>query len=123
MGKFERDADKEAFWRLALSEQQVSGLSVRAFCIREGLTESNFYAWRRQLARRDAEASAIEESPKFVEVTPPPPPPPEVPPDASSATSGDVASALELVLPRGVVVRVPDRFDAKTLRRVVETLT
>jgi len=28
-------------------------------------------------------------------------------------TGDDVASPLELVLPRGVVVRMPDRFDAK----------
>ena len=40
MSKYERDADKEAFWRLALSEQRDSGLSVRAFCAREGLTQS-----------------------------------------------------------------------------------
>lgn len=122
MGKFERDADKEAFWRLAVQEQRASGLSVRAFCAREGLTESNFYAWRRQLARRDAEASRIEESPKFVEVKAPPPP--AVSPETHSLVTGDDAAlALELVLPRGVVLRVPDRFDAKALRRVVEALT
>lgn len=126
MSKYERDADKEAFWRLAFSEQRDSGLSVRAFCVREGLTQSSFYAWRRQLARRDAEGGSERAgSPKFVEVTPPefpeaPPEPPGVPP---VVTSDDVASPLELVLPRGVVVRVPDRFDAKALRRVVEALT
>lgn len=116
MGKYERDADKEAFWRLAIREQQDSGLSVRAFCAREGLTQSNFYAWRRQLARRDAEGGSEQAgSPKFVEVMPP-----EVPP---VATSDEVPSPLELMLPCGVVVRVPDRFDAKILRRVVEALT
>ncbi len=36
--------------------------------------------------------------------------PPGVPP---VVTGDDVASPLELVLPRGVVVRMPDRFDAK----------
>jgi len=38
MSKYERDADKEAFWRLALGEQRDGGLSVRAFCAREGLS-------------------------------------------------------------------------------------
>jgi transposase-like protein len=121
MSKYERDVDKEAFWRLALSEQRDSGLSVRAFCVREGLTQSNFYAWRRQLARRDADDGSQQAgSPRFVEVTAPPEVPPEVPP---VLMSDGVASPLELVLPRGVVVRVPDRFDAKVLRRVVEALT
>lgn len=118
MSKYERDADKEAFWRLALGEQRDGGLSVRAFCAREGLTQSNFYAWRRRLARREVESPAAEGLPRFVEVTPPEPP--GVPP---VVTGDDVPSPLELVLPRGVVVRVPDRFDAKVLRRVVEALT
>jgi hypothetical protein len=80
------------------------------------------------LARREADEGsqqAAAGSPKFVEVTPPefpeaPPAPPGVPP---VVTSDDVASPLELVLPRGVVVRVPGCFDAKVLRRVVEALT
>ena len=119
MGRFERDTDKEAFWRLALSEQQSSGLSVRAFCVREGLKESNFYARRRQLAKRDGPEPVAEVSARFVEITPP-----EVSPNAHPVVASDeVASALELVLPGGVLVRVPDRFDAKVLRRVVEALT
>ncbi|MCC6682064.1 MAG: IS66 family insertion sequence element accessory protein TnpB [Phycisphaeraceae bacterium] len=119
MGRFERDMDKEAFWRLAFSEQQSSGLSVRAFCVREGLKENNFYAWRRQLARRDGPEPVAEASSRFVEVTLP---------EVALAVplvvvSDEMASALELVLPGGVVVRVPDRIDAMGLRRVVEALT
>jgi hypothetical protein len=41
--------EKAEFWRLAVGEQSVSGLSARAFCRREGLSIPSFYAWRRKL--------------------------------------------------------------------------
>lgn len=37
MGNFDRDVDKEAFWRLEISEPRDSGPNVRVFCAREGL--------------------------------------------------------------------------------------
>lgn len=51
-----RDARKEAFWRDALRRQGKSGVSVREFCRREGVGESNFYAWRRAIDERDSES-------------------------------------------------------------------
>ena len=48
-----RDAAKERFWRGALMRFAASRLSVRAFCRRESLAESAFYAWRRTIAERD----------------------------------------------------------------------
>lgn len=56
MAKRRRSSEREAFWREALGRQEVSGLSVRAFCRREKLHESAFYFWRRAVAERDAEA-------------------------------------------------------------------
>ena len=44
MANKRRDAGKERFWREVLKRQAASGLSVRAFCRRESLTESAFYA-------------------------------------------------------------------------------
>ena len=126
MGRLARDADKEAFWRLAISEQRGSGLSVRAFCAREGLSENNFYAWRRQLSLRDAEHSAADAGPAFVEVRA------DLPldqvtqlPQASTAlcVREDAAAALELVLGGNMVVRVHEGFDAATLRRLIEVLS
>ena len=53
-----RDARREASWRAALRRQVTGGLSVREFCRREKLAESNFYAWRRTIARRDQDPTS-----------------------------------------------------------------
>ncbi len=37
------------FWKEAIRLWADSGLSVREFCRREGLTEHSFYSWRREL--------------------------------------------------------------------------
>jgi hypothetical protein len=46
----------------------ASGLGVRAFCQREGFSETNFHAWRRELRLRDREVVAVIEQrrPAFV---------------------------------------------------------
>jgi hypothetical protein len=42
-----------AFWRVVLRKQRRSGLTARAFCRQEQLSEASYYAWRREIARRD----------------------------------------------------------------------
>ena len=63
-----RDAEKEKFWREAVAEAYGGGQSVREFCQARGLKENQFYAWRRELRLRDAEAS---DRPGFVELVRP----------------------------------------------------
>ena len=99
-----RDEAKEQQWRRRISQWRASGLSVRAFCARYGLATASFYHWRRVLERRGAEA------PAFVPV--------QVVADAVPAQ----ASALEVVLVDGRVVRVVPGFDAATLRRLLAVL-
>ncbi len=45
---------KEQFWREHVRRQAAGTLSVRRYCERHELSEPSFYAWRRELARRDA---------------------------------------------------------------------
>lgn len=59
MANRQRNAERERFWRSALKRQAASGLSVRAFCRREGLSEPSLYAWRTTVARRDAEGRPL----------------------------------------------------------------
>ncbi len=53
----QRDLKKEEFWRRMLRGQARSGLSVRAWCLGRNLQPSALCWWRRELARRDAEAA------------------------------------------------------------------
>jgi hypothetical protein len=67
-----RDAAKERFWRRVLKRQARSGLTGRAFCRREGLSEPSYYGWKRIIAERDVEvaraasASAVNATAKGV---------------------------------------------------------
>jgi len=54
MAKLKRSEEKRDFWKLVFDEYHGSGLSVRAFCEREGLAEPSFYAWRKRLLLNDA---------------------------------------------------------------------
>jgi hypothetical protein len=49
-----RDKRKEAYWQQKLDQHRQSGFSIRAFCREHKLTETAFYFWRRELARRQA---------------------------------------------------------------------
>jgi transposase len=97
-----RDEHKERQWRHWIAQWQHSGLSVAAFCARHNLAAASFYAWRRTLQDRDAAAAA------FVPV--------RLVADAAPA------SAVEVVLAAGCVVRVAPGFDVTTLRQVLALL-
>jgi transposase len=99
-----RDETKEQQWQRWIRLWRASGLSVRAFCARHGLTEPSFYAWRRVLQQRAAEPTAF--LPVQVVADPLPAP----------------ASVLEVVLAQGRTVRVVPGFDPATLRELVRVL-
>lgn len=57
-----RDFEKEQAWRAVMKRQGQSGLSIRAFCRRESISEPSFYAWRRELLQRDRESVGVRVS-------------------------------------------------------------
>lgn len=105
MPKRQPNRKLERLWRRRLADWRRSGLTVRAYCAQRGLPEANFYAWRRELRRRDERrAAGTTAATTFVPVRVLPPP---------------VAAPLELLLRDGRVLRIPAGFDADTLRRVL----
>ena len=44
--------EKAECWKLAIAEQVASGLSIRAFCREQLLSEPSFHAWKRKLGER-----------------------------------------------------------------------
>ena len=65
-----RDLRKEQAWRAVLARQRQSGLSIRAFCERERISEASYYVWRRELLRRDQELSSGMRSDGELQVRP-----------------------------------------------------
>ena len=119
-----RDPAKEKLWRATIRRHQECGLSVRAFCEREGLKDGNFLRWRRELDRRDREQTP--EPPKSATQGPTEPhlSPVFLPVkvvDADRIPSRP-APAIEIVLDGGPTVRVPAGFEPRTLGDILAVL-
>ena len=131
-GKWQRDLAKERQWRRILRRWRSSGLSVREFCDWQGLSEPSFYAWRRELAKRDREslsaasaghapatarskrqASSRSPGPAFLPVYVVADRAPVDTPPASGT------ERLEVHLPGGVRLSVPPECDRALLRDVI----
>jgi transposase len=103
-----RDPAKEQFWRRHVARWQSSGLSIRVYCERHGLTTPSFYAWRRTLAQRDRPP----QTPTAVTFLPLPVP-------APSAAAG---ALLEIVLRNGRRLRLDPSVAADVIRDLVAVL-
>ena len=57
-----------AQWEALISEQALSGLAVRNFCIERGIGYSTFNSWKSRLAN-GAQGAAVPD--RFVELSPP----------------------------------------------------
>jgi transposase-like protein len=102
MAKQQRDPAKEQYWRGMVAEFQGSGQSVREFCRTRPVTEASFYAWRRELQRRD---EPIVAKPAFVPVT-----------------VVSTPAMLEVRCPSGHVITLPNA-NVETLRHLFAALT
>lgn len=119
-----RDGGLERAWRGRLRAWRRSGLDGRAFCRGEGLSEASFYAWRREIARRDHEATASARAAALPRTTSPPGTPRFVPVAIVADQGGrrEEVRGLELVWPDGLALRVGPGFDAATLTRLLTVL-
>jgi hypothetical protein len=117
-----RSQAKERIWRQHVERQRRSKLTVRDFCADAGISEPSFYAWRRELARRDSESGQpARRNPKAPQRTAIPTPrflPVAI---AGYPPAGAVALHVEVVLPSGLLIRLPAQ-DTAALRTVLEFL-
>ncbi len=119
-----RDPAREKLWRRTIRDQERSGLSVHAFCAREGLKDGNFLRWRRELDRRDREKSTAVPSPATEGATEPRVSSVFLPVrvvDADRVLSRP-DPLIEIVLDGGPTVRVSTGFDPGTLGDVLAVL-
>lgn len=92
----------EPFWRDLIDRWKGSGQSVAAFCAAYRVSQATFYSWRKRLASRTR--STTPPAPAFAPV--------RVIPDPTA----------EVVLPNGLIVRVPAATDPTTVARLVAAL-
>lgn len=117
-----RDAAKERFWRDVLKRFAASGLSVRAFCQEEKLAETAFYAWRRMIGERDAEAKRpVKARPAGSRKPQHPVKPPVFLPLLVSG-DGHAHGAIVLELAGGRVLRLSETIPAERLAEIVVAL-
>ena len=64
MEKIGRERRSESAWREIVARQAESGLSVQAFCEREGIKGASLYGWRSRLQRETQDRGAAARAPK-----------------------------------------------------------
>jgi hypothetical protein len=112
MGSGKRDAEKARYWQQRLGEAARSGTSIREYCRRRRLKESQFYWWQPRLRRGRQEGSAVAsgangQTASFALV---------------SEEGGAADAGIELVLTGGRRLRIAKGVDEETLRIVLTAL-
>lgn len=91
----------EQLWSGRLQEQATSGLSIRAWCVREGLTESTFHYWRKRLSLASLPTTTLIALPNI---------------------GPQAASVCEVVTPLGYVIRIASQEQLGWVRSLLEVL-
>jgi hypothetical protein len=106
-----KDPNLEHAWRQRLQRQSASGLSIAAFCAREGVSCASFHAWKRTLGARSLPARP--ERPLFVPLHL----------DTNSVGDGHAVShGVELELPHEIRLRFDSPPEPEWLGRVVAAI-
>lgn len=101
-------------WKKRVERWVDSGLTAKEFAAEIGVNVNTLAHWKWRLSKEAAPRLAAVGAPSFVEVV--------APLVGKEVAAAPAPQPLELVLPDGLVVRVPPRFDADSLRRVVDAL-
>ncbi len=101
---------KELRWRDALRRQASSGLSIRKFCVNEGISQPSFYAWRRKIRERDGSGtrsgkSCLGNGGAFIPLK-----------------LIDSAGTMEILHSHGCQVRITGEINTVALKQVLDVL-
>jgi len=102
-------ADVRRAWVERLTRFPASGLTPAQFCAHEGVSLASFYAWKRRLATA---AEAPADGPAL----------PDSGPRLLPVRLAAPDHAVELVLPRGVVLRLLPGCDLAFVRALLDAL-
>jgi hypothetical protein len=107
MPKTRHRAERDQFWRDTIAAWKESGQSVTMFCAARGLGESTFFAKRRELTQRDQFPNAPTSS---------------APSTSFAAVRVIPDTIVEIVVPGGLIVRVPVGADPTAVARLILAL-
>jgi transposase-like protein len=105
----QRDVGKERQWRQKIHDAARSGLSIREFCRRRHIKESQFYWWQRRLKESQQSSGAQRRAENGKEASF----------ALVSNDSGAAEAGIELVLQDGRRLRISRGVDEQTLRAVL----
>lgn len=117
-----RDAVKERYWRGVIRRQGASGLGTKRFCAEEGISEHRFYWWRRALRQRGRHRARTSQDGGAADSGRDRGSQGDTSPFLPVALPFSVGAPIEIVHPRGHVIRVPAIFDPVTLKRILGVL-
>ncbi len=144
-------AEARRFWELAIDLWANSGMSAAGFCRREGLKESSFYAWQQRLRKEDRPSEAIATLATMESTSAQPETKPIAqqsrrqrkrlcqsagdgslvpvrlvedaePIAANAANTSRSSPPIEILLPRGTLIRVEHGCDIALLQQVLAVL-
>lgn len=95
-----RNESTKQAWIVRLQEQANSGLGIRPWCVREGLTEASFHYWRKRLAPPSTSSKLI----------------------ALPMVESHPGSRLEIRTPHGYVIGLSSQEQVRWLGGVLEAL-
>lgn len=100
-----------AEWASRVEQWRASRLTAGEFAARAGLSERSLVWWRWKLKSTPA-ASPTSIAGAFLPVH-------VIDAEAAEAAPASAPEAFEIALPNGRVIRVPPKFDAQTLERIL----
>lgn len=112
MGRPPSDLDDYAEWQRRLECYQGSNLDLNMFCLQEGVSRSTFYRWKDRL--KDGIPKSIESDGSLPE-----------PVDSSESVFVPISiksSPVEVELPNGGVVRIPERVGRDVLVAIIRVV-
>lgn len=95
-------------WRVLITEAEASGESIRAFCLKRGIPQSQFYYWKKRV-QGEQDSSALLAGRGFVFV-------------GTTGAAVEKSVALELLVERGWRLRIGPGVEERALRTVLSAL-
>jgi transposase len=110
MNRSNHTVEKQRYWRRVIGDAARSGMSIREFCRRRHLKESQFHWWNRKLKASRPERNKVNVSNRAASFA------------LVSEDSMDIPAGLELVLQDGRRLCISQGVQEETLRAVLAAM-